>query len=106
MDIGVLLGKKVRQARLLAELSQEDLGKQIGLKQSAMSALERGDRATSVQELQRIADYFHKPIIWFLVDGEITTVDKAREETSTAKREALDDLLSELLEIRKKYASG
>ena len=55
MDLVLHLGKKVRQLRTAAGLSQEELAFSAGMKRSYLSDLERGTRNPTVRALGRIA---------------------------------------------------
>jgi len=55
MDIAVRLGRNVRALRLLAELSQNELGFRSGMGRSYVSAIERGTRAPTVRAVGRLA---------------------------------------------------
>lgn len=55
MDIVVRLGKRVRELRISAGLSQEELGFRADMKRSYVSDLERGTRSPSVRALGRLA---------------------------------------------------
>ncbi len=49
------LGKRVREYRLAAELSQEELGFMTGLDRTYISGIERGVRNPSVKNVEKIA---------------------------------------------------
>ncbi|HAL05855.1 MAG TPA: transcriptional regulator [Brevundimonas sp.] len=55
MDIVVRLGKRVRELRIAAGLSQEELAFRADMKRSYVSDLERGTRNPSVRALERLA---------------------------------------------------
>ncbi|MEN5115493.1 helix-turn-helix transcriptional regulator [Brevundimonas diminuta] len=55
MDIVVRLGKRVRELRIAADLSQEELAFRANMKRSYVSDLERGTRNPSVRALGRLA---------------------------------------------------
>lgn len=57
MDIKYI-GKNIVKLRLSRELSQADLGKEIGLTPSAISNIENSISYPSVDTLIRFADYF------------------------------------------------
>ena len=55
MDIVVRLGKRVRELRIAAGFSQEELAFRADMKRSYVSDLERGTRNPSVRALERLA---------------------------------------------------
>lgn len=56
MDVVALFGKNVRNFRLLAGFSQEELAFRASMKRTYLSDLERGTRNPSVRALGRIAE--------------------------------------------------
>lgn len=49
------LGKKIKQLRLDAELSQERLGEMTGLDRTYISGIERGVRNPSLKNIEKLA---------------------------------------------------
>jgi transcriptional regulator with XRE-family HTH domain len=56
------LGKRVRQFRLKAELTQEKLSIATGLSQTYLSGVENGTRNPSIKTLDKIAKALHVSI--------------------------------------------
>ena len=54
-DIKQQLGKKIKELRLRAGLSQEELASKAGLHRTYMSDIERGERNVSVENIGKIA---------------------------------------------------
>lgn len=104
-DLMLTVGKRVKQARLLADLSQEDLGKQVGMVQSAVSALERGERPTTVQEIERLAAVLDKPTLWFLAneDERPPAPRSLRSGSRNLPPEAVDEVINFILWVEEKY---
>jgi transcriptional regulator with XRE-family HTH domain len=48
-------GRKLRVARVIADLSQDELGTQVGYHQTYISMLERGKWATSMDVIEKLA---------------------------------------------------
>jgi len=63
------IGKKIREARISNNLTQNELGKLIGKTGSAVGYLEAGLRKISPDTLKKIADTLNKPFKYFF-DGE------------------------------------
>lgn len=99
------VGKRVRQARLMADpsLSQEDIGKVWGMVQSAVSALERGERPTTIQEIERIAAYFDRPPLWFFGDDVQIDVRSLRSTNRDLPPEAAKELVDFVRYVMEKY---
>jgi len=55
-DIKKQLGQKVKDLRLRAGYSQEELAGKAGLHRTYMSDIERGERNVSVENIKKIAD--------------------------------------------------
>ena len=59
----VVLGYKIKQARLAAQLTQIDVYKECGISQADLSRIEKGQLNPSVHLLQRIAKGLKKELI-------------------------------------------
>ena len=57
---------RLRAARHDAGLTQEDVGRRIGQRQSFVSKCESGERRVDVVELERFAVLYGKPLTYFL----------------------------------------
>jgi len=49
------LGDRIRRARTELRLSQEELANRVGVRQSAISAFETGEKTPRIETLQRLA---------------------------------------------------
>ena len=58
--------KLLRQARIDADLRQEDVRNRIGTYQTYMSKVESGERRLDIVELEELARIYKKPITFFL----------------------------------------
>jgi transcriptional regulator with XRE-family HTH domain len=52
------LGEKVKALRIAAQVTQQQLGDAVGLAKAAVSMVESGKRAVSINVLCAIADFF------------------------------------------------
>jgi transcriptional regulator with XRE-family HTH domain len=59
---------RLRQARLDAKLTQEEVGKRLGIRQNLVSKMELGERRLDPVELARFAAVYGKSVTWFLED--------------------------------------
>lgn len=64
------LGQRVRIARKAARLNGQQLAEMIGISQSYISEIERGNRNPSLPTLIRIAKALQRPISYFLPEDE------------------------------------
>ena len=102
--IDVHVGGRLRQARLLAGLSQEELGSGIGVSFQAVQKYEHGENRLSASRLFRAAKLLGRPVSFFFddLDGaapsngesafsrdEIELVRHYRQITSSEVREHL-----------------
>ncbi len=55
-DIKKQIGQKIKDLRLRAGYSQEELAGKAGLHRTYMSDIERGERNVSVENIKKIAD--------------------------------------------------
>lgn len=75
MDIKYI-GKNIVKLRLSRELSQADLGKEIGLTPSAISNIENSISYPSVDTLIRFADYFSVSMDYLLTDKDVKQLEE------------------------------
>jgi transcriptional regulator with XRE-family HTH domain len=75
----------LKQLRLKADLSQEELAKQLGCSKSAISMYENGTREPNLETLEAIADYFN-------VDMNTLTDSKTSAELNSELQEYLEEL--------------
>lgn len=60
------IGRRIRQARETAGMTQEELGRALGVSGVAVGHYERGARAVGIADLERIANILRRPLTWFL----------------------------------------
>lgn len=88
------IAKKLRQARVEADLSQKALANSLKLSDRTISAYEKGRAMPPLDTLQNISNLTHKSINYFL-DEEIAT------ETDFDLQLKLKKIELELLQIKK-----
>lgn len=98
------IGEKIRQARALIGISQEDLGKVLNVNGSAISKIESGIRSISVLELNIIAQATNQTVQFFLEEEkpEIKPNDKYID-ISDIREEDLDMVYTMLECLRNRY---
>jgi transcriptional regulator with XRE-family HTH domain len=66
-DLDVKIGERLREAREKAGLSQAQLAKALEYESAtAVSLIEAGDRKLKAKDLQKVAEFLHQPIGYFL----------------------------------------
>jgi len=96
--IDVHVGKRLRQARLLAGLSQEELGTGIGVSFQAVQKYEQGENRLSASRLYRAATLLRQPVAFFF---EALGDDALPEEATGFRRDEID-----LVRHYRKVANG
>ncbi len=76
------LGQRVRAARKAAKLNGQELAAKIGMSQSYISEIERGNRNPSLPTLLRIAQVLDCPASYFLQDAELSTGERSERADS------------------------
>lgn len=77
------LAKRIRQAREEAHLSQQQLGKTIGVSDKSVSAYEKGRALPSIEKLKKIATSTNQTLNFFtdskidqsLITNKLTTIE-------------------------------
>jgi transcriptional regulator with XRE-family HTH domain len=80
--LDVFAGRRLRAARLEARITQEELGRQLGLTFQAIQKYESGENRLSVGRLVAAAKAVQKPISYFVPDDDGGTTDGAAKLTS------------------------
>jgi len=97
------IGKKIREARDAAGLSQRELAEKLGYESStAVSYIESGERKVSVVDLEKLSKILDKDIRYFIgQEGEQLNVRVAlRAETGLDKKD--QDAILHIIEMAKK----
>jgi transcriptional regulator with XRE-family HTH domain len=67
-DVDVRVGRRLREARLLAGISQSQLGARIGVTFQAVQKYESGENRLSASRLLAVAEFLHQPLSFFFGD--------------------------------------
>jgi len=110
--IDVHVGKRLRQARLLAGLSQEELGSGIGVSFQAVQKYEQGENRLSASRLFRAARLLDRSVSFFFNDlqGEVqsgTSTVFSRDEIELIRHFRLiasDEVREHLLQVAKRIS--
>ena len=85
--VDVHVGKRLRHARLLRGVSQEELGERIGVSFQAVQKYEQGENRLSASRLFRAATFLERPVAFFFEDIE---AGKPEEGLAEFSRDELD----------------
>lgn len=66
------LGERIREARKAVGLNQTQLGKLIGVRQSAVAHWEKGDKSPSLDNLELLSAHLKRSPNWFLQNTQST----------------------------------
>jgi transcriptional regulator with XRE-family HTH domain/Zn-dependent peptidase ImmA (M78 family) len=86
-----MIGQRVREARLAAKLSQDELGRRIGLDRTMIAKIEAGTRRIDAVELVRLGSCLDLPLDHFLYERPAVLSRRAallEEEATEAGRES------------------
>ncbi len=82
------MGELIKEARIEAKMTQEDLAEKIFVRQSTLSKMERGKIEVDSSELVYLANALNKPIMYFFPKQLIRPIDRSEKKE--------DPLLDEL----------
>jgi len=88
------LGERLCRARRARGLTQEELGKRIGVSKRMIAHYEAGSKAMTVPALQRIAEALGVKVATLVANGQTTTIEETRLMKPALKKrvEALEQL--------------
>lgn len=84
-EIDALVGRRLREARLLAGLSQGQLGARIGVTFQAVQKYESGENRLSASRLLAVAEFLRQPLSFFF--GDLSEPDSAAAPASLTPKE-------------------
>jgi len=99
MDLFTYIGERIRKLRTSRELSQEQLGREMGVPTNTISRWETTTYRPDVEALDRLARFFGVSILEFFPDRET-----AQDERLVALLRSAKDLHNEDLEELQRYA--
>jgi len=96
------LGDKIRKLRQIRNISQTELGELLKLPKQSISRIEKGNRKVTVEELEKISDYFAMPKS-YLLQGD--WIDNTYEDMESKNRwdVSLPEFVDNFLECIDKY---
>ena len=96
------VGRRIRQARRDAKLTQEQLGNLIGLTFQQVQKYEKGVNRVSAGTLYEIAQVFELPISWFFDEPVVSRIADVNEADSSE----FSDCMNLLLDLRQSANLG
>lgn len=94
------LGKRIKKARVLSDMSQEELAKKLGFTNKTVSAYETGRAIPPVPTLQKIAEVTNTTLE-YLVNGSDAKKPENKPQSDIIEKK-LDLILEELKNISNK----
>lgn len=101
------LAARLRHAREAAGLTQEEVGRKLGLPRSSVAQMELGNRDVSSLELDRLASLYGRSLDELLAeafDPEATLVAVFRAEATAAEEDALLDAVTHAIDLARELA--
>jgi len=93
------IGKAIKYLRKKHELNQQQLAKEAGLTQTALSQFESGARRPNAQSLKKLTDFFKVPeIVIYMLATEVNDVPDAKKEMFEKIFPNMQNLLISLFE--------
>ena len=83
------IGKRIRLYRKMKHITQEELGKKIGVSQMAITHYECGNRKTSIEQIRKIASALNVSV-GELIGTEQEAPKEQQKETNLPKREVME----------------
>ena len=91
------IANRLKEARVLSGLSQEQAANELGLQRPAISEIESGKRKVSAEEILQFGNLYKVDTGWLLLqDNDTETYKFAARELSKLKQEDIKKLLDVL----------
>ena len=91
------IGKKIKQHRLMADLTQKQLAEKLGASSSWVFFMEDGQMNAQIHSLRKVAELFEIPISSLLPDDSYRKADPSLEAEATSALDSLIDGLTSSL---------
>ena len=86
VDLGKVIGGRVREERRRLDLTQEELAERVGLSTNYIAHLERGSRGASLQTLEQVAGVLDVPVASLFVAGPSSSSSGSRSVQDDVRR--------------------
>src|SRR3989338_289072 len=105
-DKNKFIGQKIKEAREDAEKSQKDLADGLDFESAtAISLIESGERKVKVEDLEKIANFLHRDIKFFLGLEEKTDIRFALRADKNLSKKQEEQVLN-FIDFVKKSKNG
>lgn len=103
----LLIGRRIREARESAEKSQKDLAEALGFESAtAISLIESGERKIKVEDLEKIAEFLHRDVKYFLGIEEKADIRFALRADENLSKKDQDEILNFIDWVKNKKDGG
>ncbi|SFX65925.1 Transcriptional regulator, contains XRE-family HTH domain [Thermoactinomyces sp. DSM 45891] len=89
-----LLGKRLKEARLNADMLQREVAEKIGIGHAAISQYEKGNRNPDPETLSKIANLYGVSVDW-LLDRPSDQVSQNEEKLSVVDLEKIVEMIND-----------
>lgn len=102
-----IIGEKIKEARNNLKMSQAKLAEEIGFESAvAISLIENGERAITIEKLEKIGNFLHKDIKFFLGEEDAPIkIEVALRSQKDLNKEDQDAILR-FIELAKNRHAG
>ena len=98
-----LIGQQIREARETAEKSQKELANALGFESTtAISLIEAGERKAKIEDLEKMSEFLHRDIKFFLGIEEKADIRFALRADKDLSKKDQDKILSFIDFVKKK----
>lgn len=97
---------RLKELRKELGLTQEELGKQVGMPNNTLSQYETGKREPKLETWQKLADFFNVPVdylLGFSKDRSTLTIDDLNQKEQEAYERITDMLSQEYPQTRPEF---
>lgn len=94
-----MFGDRLKQARVAAKMTQQELGEKIGAKGNSVSNWEKGVSRPDLEQVGKICTVLNVSANFLIDTSEISTTISAKERMLLNKYNALDIYGKELIEL-------
>ena len=100
------IGKRVKIARILIDITQEELAKRIGVEPVTVSRMESGSRNITAVEIEKLSKALNRPLSYFYEgkEEEYQKVDNLRvnfKDLDSKDLEVIERVVSQIREIKR-----
>jgi len=100
------IGLKIKIARIIAKIDQEELAKRIGVEPVTVSRMESGSRNITAVEIEKLSKALNRPLSYFYEgkEEEYQKADNLRvnfKDLDSKDLEAIERVVSQIREIKR-----